>query len=461
MNPEELELRTGIAWDTLGRGSFNKALISKIPFSLEGSPAWYWVIKQPIEPTDTACHSRRMVEKWTAINPDFPAYEIPGTDNQWIAPYLGDIPAPDDLREAEVLRIYLTTRNIITDAIVENNFLSVSTPTPDDPTACKAVCIDLDCSWRPRRGSIVSDSDIWDWRGIEASLEASHRKYPLTTSLLRTLIYIERHLKPEEIKNTYITPSMMRKVRYLRLDKIPLTADMMEALLSFSQENVRRFVHLFKDLNTDSSPLTPDEIKNLLKIIKLDTANEIPLRHLRNFLLSDPLTHHNAIHLAAELGLLELTKQLLSQNRELSKVTNRYKVSALHRALERRDSLHNRGLIIQYLLMNGADINLQVECEHHLSNGFTPLDVARRQDQPEEIQAILIDWGAFTCEELSATTARSSGEESPAAPPPSTTTSGTSPSPTEALASLGVFGGASRSPAAPAPTTRRPRALTV
>jgi hypothetical protein len=446
MTVEELLIfLRSMRWNLLGEGASNRAYLSGTLFSLDGEPECHWVLKERKSSDDAACHSVRLVAKWKAINPDIPVYKI--SDNEWMVPYLGDTQAPDERIAEEVLRIYLKTRNIIVDACVDNNFLMV---------AGRAVCIDMDYAWRPRRASMVSDAaDAWDWEKIDDLLSRCRPEYPLTTSLIRTLRYLENALRPAEIDDRYITSSMMAKLRIFRLYKIPLNTEIMNDLLPLTGADFDKFIVLFNSLNKPDNLLRVEEVRNLLKMITLNIANELPSEDLRRLLSTDPLTSHDTIHIAVRWGLYNVVKVLTDKNPSLSFIKGICNICPLHRVLEVLEPVPQRRAVLELLLSkDGISINEQIQSEDAF-NGYTPLDAAITAGLTEEA-ALLRAHGALTGEELSARAASTASSESAVA-----VASADSPV-SITLARLGVFGG---EPARPLPVTEplpgRRRAYTV
>ena len=211
-------------WTPIGKGSYNEALISDRELTIYGRKG-YWVGKTPHDESEMLSASTRAVRKWNELNPEYPAYlSIFGM----IVPYLGKTPATDDQIAVKIVDIYRQTRNIILDAGGRNNFLVHEG---------KVICVDVDVALR--RGSLVSDSFRTERDMIEDYLVGCSRAgKPQTVSVIRTLLYLQKHLAPKDIKDEYINLQFIEKLHILRDAKLALTPQIMSGLLDIIRSDI-------------------------------------------------------------------------------------------------------------------------------------------------------------------------------------------------------------------------------
>lgn len=354
MKPEEVQaILATTTWDYVGEGTFNKTYVSKTPLTIDGHTV-YWVKKIPKEHRSEFSKNERAVRKWNAIHPDTPAYAA--TEGVWVAPYFGNTPAPDALIADAVIQIYRRTRNLLIDACGKENFLLYKN---------EAKCVDVDIALR--RGSVVSDS--YCSRSLDSYLSGYARGgRPLTVSTIRTLLYLEEHLTPDEIKDEYITPAFIKRLHVLRRKGFPLTAATMEKLSD---------------------------------IVTFDTANEITDEFLPDFLKVDRLTSYPAvagklyaIHLAANLGLINLVRWLASQDKAHLEARGESNLTPLLAAVT-----GGYASIVEFLLSLHVKLDTKLELpatheDYAMFHGRTALDIALR-NRNEDIAGLLSAAGAI------------------------------------------------------------------
>jgi hypothetical protein len=223
----------GKTWNLIGRGTYNEVYLAAEELTIAGIKQ-RWVKKVPKRSDCELSNSARAVRLWNSIHTDprYKAYEA--EEGVWVAPFFGTVEeesrpkiteASDKEIYEEVLAIYRATGRIIVDACGIGNVLKYDG---------RARCVDMDYARRQRRGSVVSDKDD-NWaseKEITQFLNSHRRKKPLTTSLIRTLLHIEKYLAPGEIKEEYLTAEMLAAVRSFRIYGTPLTKDMMDRLLA-------------------------------------------------------------------------------------------------------------------------------------------------------------------------------------------------------------------------------------
>lgn len=133
-------------------------------------------------------------------------------------PFLGQqIPTDEEIQQ-EILNIYLRTRNIVVDGCGQGNFKKQDG---------EVFCVDYD--YAVRRDSIVSQEYFFNAPDIRAQFETYWSVYeqpdkrPKSTQLIRTLVYIEQHLRADEITDDLITLEILNKLHSLRERSYPIT----------------------------------------------------------------------------------------------------------------------------------------------------------------------------------------------------------------------------------------------
>ena len=344
MTPAEIQeiIEKSSIWDEIGKGSFNRALVSTSPIEIGGLKC-QWVRKIPID-TNKFSNSDRAVRKWKKLNPDIRAYK---SLEGWILPYFGHIQAQDQKIADKLIDIYRKTRNIVLDAGIQFNFLEYNG---------EAQCVDVDYAFE--RGSPVSDE--YDIHGVRRAktIEFLNRMTSIgmvaTASILRTLIYIETDLNREEIKDEYITPTIFLKLRILRHSRVKFTPKLME---------------------------------RLLVLLKLDLANEVIDSELNNFL---KIPRPFFIFKAIQLGLTTLVERILYYNPHLIDSKDEYSQTPLMYAL-----VNGHQRIVEFLLMQGANIFIEKVLPPSFvgdksTQNWTALNYAINKNRIESI-TILVD----------------------------------------------------------------------
>ncbi len=276
MTEEEIERIRTASWRKIGEGAYNEVYVSDTELTINGHTQ-KWVKKVPKDTTIPLSNSVRAVRKWNKIHPSPKDQAYIAEGGAWIAPYWGDVQAaPIDIADM-VLYHYLNSRELILDACGQKNFLL---------HAGVAKLIDVD--YVRRRGSEASD-DLSNWTdeaGLEHFFNECLKEDPskgVIVSLLRSLVYMEKHLKPEEIKDEYLSPTNLAYVRLLRINGVPLTVSILDTILSLPDSEIDKYLrkviyaHL---MHTASLPLigenenppaglSSDEIGEHVKRLKL------------------------------------------------------------------------------------------------------------------------------------------------------------------------------------------------
>lgn len=247
-------------------GTYNTVFVSEDLLTINGRTS-LWIKKIPkimrgeqantIDAIDEAMNeSLRAVRKWNDLNPGLTAYPI---DGGWIAPYLGSTPASDEQIAEKLIEIYQRTRNILLDACGSMNFLVYEHET---------ICVDVDQSMR--RGSIASDNylnQIGLYQHIKywADYSVNHKK-PHTVNVIQTLLYLEQNLDGTQIKDEYLTPSLIAKLHVFRRMGYILRPETMGILLTTTKLNLQH------ELNDGF--ITPHFINRLLALSEQQPLTE-------------------------------------------------------------------------------------------------------------------------------------------------------------------------------------------
>ena len=238
-------------WLSIGHGGFNNAFVSTIEFNINQVNT-RWVLKQCIRVNDSS-HPKRAVRKFKEIA-GFPAYVI--SENQWISPYLGSIPVSDEMTADALLSIYQCTRNIIVDGCGVGNFLLHD---------AKAICVDVD--YARRRGSVVCDNpDPWNNSCMENYLDIYSKpdSKPLSVSVIRTLIWLEKHLLPEQIEDSYLTRKFFNRLYFVIKVGIEPTAEFLHILFNMSDVIFTEIIPLLGDLKEADHFVSNEKLKSII-----------------------------------------------------------------------------------------------------------------------------------------------------------------------------------------------------
>ena len=285
MTEEEIAavIQTQKIWKPLKSGTFNDVCVSVDTFTINEKKG-NWVLKTPktisgfpdedyYAPELYLNYSARAIRKWNELNPNHPAYQYGAS---WVAPYLGNIQATDDQIAIKLIDIYLRTRNIIIDAPGSRNFIYFEGET---------YCVDVDQALR--RGSIVSDN-YYTKNATLAShtiyfVECEQEGYLKTVDVIKTLVYLEQYLQPDEIKDEYLNLRMISLLSDFRINDTPLSIATLEILLQIIAQDPNReiencyingdLVRKLHDYNAGKkSQLTKDDIIRCLD-------SRVPERH--------------------------------------------------------------------------------------------------------------------------------------------------------------------------------------
>lgn len=308
MKPEDVQAILDTAeWEKIGEGAYNTVYKSKTELDIGGHKQ-YWVKKVPKESTHALSAPTRAVRKWNTIHTAEKDKAYLAMGNVWVAPYFGATEASSEAIAGEVLRLYRDTRQLILDASTPYNFLWRT----DGAGGGEVKCIDVDYT-RERRSSIIS-RDPRHWASefelecyYDSCLSNASDKQPIT-SLLRTLIHIEKYLRPEDVKNEYLTPDILSRVRIFRIYKIPLTVEIMEKFLSLSKDELPAYykksiylhfmnvadIALTDENRKPPAGLTLAELENYVKRLKFPSLRvegmDVCDRLIESFLDKVPLT---------------------------------------------------------------------------------------------------------------------------------------------------------------------------
>jgi hypothetical protein len=267
-----------------GRGSCNRVRVSKKSFDVttaDGSETYsgHLAFKQRIMGQETEQDApERSVRVYREVNPDqFCALYKDG----WLAAYLGNEQAKDEIMAGELLAIYRRCRRIVVDAWAKRNFLMQGKN--------RAVCIDV--GFAKRRGSIASDKFWEDQETRDDLLDTLNDAkdysvgyfYPETTATVKTLLHLEECVVAEFIHDEHICKNIMLALRVAMEMKLPVTVNMLNCLLLWERMNRLRGVrHLGELLRSDElqSTTTSNVAGILLKfsmgntVARLDRAGQ-------------------------------------------------------------------------------------------------------------------------------------------------------------------------------------------
>lgn len=384
-------------WKKLGEGTYNEVQVSEQPLAI-GALTCKWVRKIPLSTDDLSDDdvedssnvstlpaindSERAVRKWNLLNPDYPAYLI---DSGWIAPFLGKRAASDTQIASELMKIYRDTRNIVADAPSHNNFLRVNGET---------VCVDVDNAFR--RGSPVSEKYYQKNEGLQShqdffdDMEA--RGFPKTVKVIRSLIYLERYLSQDQIKNDYIQPGILDKLHVFEKNAEIITEQTLDMLLKiiavdphnkieplfFNAELINQLVELQKQ----GRRITKKTIIELLTIHpcirngRLDLIKSLIEKDRR---LVDQVDGEGSppLHLAASSGNIVIAQYLVAQKANINAL-NAQLLTAMDIAIA-----NNHMEVALFLFASGASIFSNPEGLNHAIHAFA------KQNRYQEIQTLV------------------------------------------------------------------------
>lgn len=297
-------------WDELNLNiEDNQAYLSKDEFTIKGRHQRWMLIKcLEVDEFDEFDNSARVVNKWNLLNPDNLAYEV--TENQWLAPYFGDMLPSDDQIVAAVIDIYLRTRNLALEAHIPGSFILHDG---------KAKCIRMTCV----RSNYSLDQlipELWDINRIEGSFadfmhQEDHQKtLRKTISIVKTINYLEQSLAKSKLpllKDEYITLETLEKAKYLRINGLNITFSLMNLLMKTSEDNllhlIPKLVILQKKLYIE---FTSQIGTSLLNMLELGILDKIPDEHLCKFIQIETKDHKKFLDLAKTYRLTVITKIL-------------------------------------------------------------------------------------------------------------------------------------------------------
>jgi|GEM_PF-2179130 len=334
-------------WKILGSGSYNQTFISTEYMSSDNFTG-QWVLKKPMVDSDSSESALnttdRAIRKWNLHNPEYPAHKT--SNGWWVIPYFGNTPASDQQISEKVIAIYQKTNNILTDACGIKNFLIYQG---------RVICIDVDFSLR--RGSFASDLWLDESRlsDITKYLDGWSQYKPKTTSVIRTLLYLDKYLLTNPIPRPALTK--------------PCVAEYMHMLLT--------------DL-THVVTITPHEffvmvefiILNQKKLLNCLSANGYSLLHIAECIEDDQVYAYllkqgadpsiaipsatpnqtHLIHIAASHGRIAVVNRLVTHDFALLNALTPFNESPL--LLAASQGHHD---LVDTLLIAGADVHLATQ----------------------------------------------------------------------------------------------------
>ena len=210
-------------WSFLGRGSYNTAFLSKRSHTINGYTG-FWVLKQAKGRGLYLSSIDRSVRLWNLLNPKYPSLAV---ENGWLAPYLGNQVALDGEVAEKLIEIYRQHRVILLDAYVSSNFLKY-----------KGDVVVIDIDYAVRRGSksmgICIDNQA-NYSVLLDTLEKGRASKPKSTSVVHTLLYLDKHALGSVVKKEHITPEMIGLLRIFRIFKKPILPNTLNYLLTYTQ----------------------------------------------------------------------------------------------------------------------------------------------------------------------------------------------------------------------------------
>ena len=317
-------------WAFLGKGQYNKVVISKDILNIEGFSG-RWVLKTPRGDFSPLSEAERAIRKWRELNPTYPVFR---TRKGWMVPYLGNTPASDEQMAEKIMEIYRRTRNIIADAAAKGlNFVVYNGD---------VICIDMDHAYR--RGSFASNQYLEldeDYNHFLRSCSETGK--PTTVSVIKTLYYLEEQLETNLLDNKYLSIKIIDVLHEFRRNKISITIEILDALLEiinldlddeFNLYLIPSFIEIVKNLHCNKTIITRELIENLIYdgLIDYSTPSEtiksgnlsdikILIKHDRSLLNKVDINGYTLLHLAAGLGYADIVNYLLAEGTQSNALT--------------------------------------------------------------------------------------------------------------------------------------------
>lgn len=342
-------------WLKLGEGTFNKVLVSIKSLTIEGFTG-KWVAKIPINRLDLLSSSSRAVDKWNLHNPKYPAFQ---TNYGWIAPYVGKTPASDQQIADKLIEIYRNTRQVIADACGKNNFLIYDN---------EVICVDVDLS--VRRGSFASDDYMNDdvtHRDLMRYLTVwSNRGKPKSVAVIQSLLYLQKNIPEQDIKNEYITPLLIEKLHLFWVNNAPLSVDILEFLVETMDPNL----------------ITPQYFMTLSELSQHTAASGLIHDQLLDYSWTSRLTQDEFLH---------LVQLVVDKDSPYLNKIGKDGYTLLHIAV-----INKHDEIVQYLISEGVDLNI-ITAEKIRENAIlrypnmTAIDIAYGLSNCDHIATLLFN----------------------------------------------------------------------
>ena len=216
-------------WIWFARGSSNNIFINKTK---------KWVLRCPLSPIDLMSNTERAYKNWNLINPTYPAINERHGLN---VAYFGDETPTALSVHAEVIDIYKRTRMIIGDAWVPGNFLFYKG---------KALCVDPDLALHQYdkvsqdyvKNNLMYIDPNTSTSKFDELCQSAQNTNNLIMATVCTLLYLEKQMPLNEIRDEFITPQMIATLHLFRIQKLPVNADILTTLLYFEHyfpENIK------------------------------------------------------------------------------------------------------------------------------------------------------------------------------------------------------------------------------
>jgi ankyrin repeat protein len=344
---QSLEATDSITWIKLGSGNYNQTDISTEHMSSDNFTG-QWVLKKPMVSSDAAENALnstdRAMRKWDLHNPEYPAHKT--SDGGWVIPYFGNTPASDQQISEKLIEIYHNTGNIISDACGTRNFLIYQG---------RVICIDVDFSLR--RGSFASD--LW----LDGSRLSDITKYldswsqfkPKTTSMIRTLLYLDKYILSNPIPRPALTKPCVAEYMHMLLTDlthlVTITPHEFFVMVEFIILNQKKLLNC---LGANGYSLL-----HLAECIEDDQFYAYLLKHGANPSITIPSALPNQIHLihiAASHGRIAVVNKLITHDFALLNALTPFNESPLLLAASQ-----GHHALVDMLLIAGADVHLATQ----------------------------------------------------------------------------------------------------